>query len=198
MANVTDRLPQVSRELREAETQATTSTELARQSLNRAREDLNELRQTLARISEIGASFDRLAWQLSTLTLGTASEALRSGTGNRPLMALVERLTAMARQCAATVHSLEESVRQAVANVESLLALADHARRALERLAPALGALADAAAKASTRRPVPVTVVVEAAPSPAPAAASSADESLAEIVADGWPSLQRRGSGFKN
>lgn len=41
MANVTDRLPQVSRELREAETQATTSTELARQSLNRAREDLN-------------------------------------------------------------------------------------------------------------------------------------------------------------
>jgi methyl-accepting chemotaxis protein len=195
MANVTDRLPQVSRELREAETQATTSTELARQSLNRAREDLGELRQTLARISEIGASVDRLAWQLSTLTLGTASEALRAGAGGRPLMALVERLTAMARQCAATVHNLEESVRQAVANVESLLALADHARRALERLAPALGALADAAAKASAKRSVPVTVVIETAPAPTP---PPVEDSLAEIVADGWPTLQRRGSGFKN
>jgi ABC-type transporter Mla subunit MlaD len=197
MANVSDRLPQVSRELREAEAQATTSTEMARQSLNRAREDLGELKQTLARISEIGASFDRLAWQLSTLTLGTASEALRSGAAGRPLMALVERLTAMARQCAATVHSLEESVRAAVANVETLLTLADHARRALERLAPALGALADAAAKASTRRPVPVTVVVETAPPPVPAT-TTADDGLAEIVADGWPTLNARGSGFKN
>jgi methyl-accepting chemotaxis protein len=192
MANVTDRLPQVSRELREAEAQATNSTELARQSLNRAREDLSELRKTLGRISEIGASFDRLAWQLSTLTLGTTSEALRTGAAGRPLMSLVERLTAMARQCAATVHSLEESVRDAVANVESLLTLADHARRALERLAPALGALADAAAKASARKSV--TVVIETAPAPA---AAPAEDSLAEIVADGWPSLAR-GSGFKN
>jgi ABC-type transporter Mla subunit MlaD len=194
MANVSDRLPQVSRELREAEAQATNSTELARQSLNRAREDLAELRQTLARISAIGASFDRLAWQLSTLTLGTASEALRTDAAGRPLMSLVERLTAMARQCAATVHNLEESVRAAVANVESLLALADHARRALERLAPALGALADAAAKASARRTAPVAVVIEAPP----ARSNAAEDSLAEIVADGWPSLATRGSGFKN
>ena len=196
MANVTDRLPQVSRELREAETQATTSTELARQSLNRAREDLAELKKTLARISEIGASFDRLAWQLSTLTLGSASETLRDGAGGgRPLVALVERLTAMARQCSATVHNLEEHVRAAVSNVETLLTLADHARRALERLAPALGALADAAAKASVRRPVPVTVVIEAAPGAA--AAAVAEDPLSEIVADGWPALSK-GSGFKN
>jgi ABC-type transporter Mla subunit MlaD len=195
MANVTDRLPQVSRELREAETQATTSTELARQSLNRAREDLAELKKTLARITEIGASFDRLAWQLSTLTLGSASDALHSGASSRPLVALVERLTAMARQCSATVHHLEENVRAAVSNVETLLTLADHARRALERLAPALGALADAAAKASVRKPVPVTVVVEAAPGTS--AATAHEDALAEIVADGWPALSK-GSGFKN
>jgi ABC-type transporter Mla subunit MlaD len=197
MANVTDRLPQVSRELREAETQATTSTELARQSLNRAREDLAELKKTLARITEIGASFDRLAWQLSTLTLSSASEDLRNGAGGRPLVALVERLTAMARQCSATVHHLEDSVRAAVSNVETLLTLADHARRALERLAPALGALADAAAKASVRRPVPVTVVVDAGPGGTAAASAATEDPLSEIVADGWPTLSK-GSGFKN
>jgi ABC-type transporter Mla subunit MlaD len=197
MANVTDRLPQVSRELREAETQATTSTELARQSLNRAREDLAELKKTLARITEIGASFDRLAWQLSTLTLSSASEDLRNGAGGRPLVALVERLTAMARQCSATVHHLEDSVRAAVSNVETLLTLADHARRALERLAPALGALADAAAKASVRRPVPVTVVVDAVAGGTAAASAATEDPLSEIVADGWPTLSK-GSGFKN
>jgi ABC-type transporter Mla subunit MlaD len=193
MANVSDRLPQVSRELREAEAQATNSTELARQSLNRAREDLGELRQALTRISAIGASFDRLAWQLSTLTLGSASEPLRADPTGRPAASLVERLTAMARQCASTVHTLEDSVRNAVANVESLLALADNARRALERLAPALGALADAAAKASARRSTPDTAEVEAAPAP-----PSRDNSLAAIVADGWPTLSTRGNGFKN
>jgi len=76
-------------------------------------------------------------------------------------------------------------LEELMSNVESLLALADHARRALERLAPALGALADAAAKASVRKEV--TVVIETAPPPA----ASAEDSLAEIVADGWPSLAR-------
>src|SRR5882757_7549219 len=108
MGNVSDRLPQVSRELREAEAQATSSTELARQSLNRAREDLSELRQTLARITAIGTAFDRLAWQLSTLTLGSASEPLRTDPSGGPAISLVERLTAMARQCAATVQALED------------------------------------------------------------------------------------------
>jgi ABC-type transporter Mla subunit MlaD len=161
--------------------------------LTRAREDLGELRLTLTRITAIGASFDRLAWQLSTLTLGSASEPLRADPGGQPAVSLVERLTAMARQCAATVHALEDSVRSAVGNVESLLALADHARHALERLAPALGALADAAAKASARRSSPETAELEAAP-----ASNPREDSLAAIVADGWPALTTRGSGFKN
>jgi ABC-type transporter Mla subunit MlaD len=195
MANGPDRLPQVSRELREAETQATHSTELARQSLNRAREDLFELKQTLVRISQIGASFDQLAWQLTTFTLGAASDALRSGAAVPPLTPLVERLTDMARQCAATVHTLEESVRAAVTNVETLLALADHARRALERLAPALGALADAAAKASARRSMPVSAVAETGSDSGPSAAS---DPLGDIVAAGWPRLQPGKNGLKN
>jgi ABC-type transporter Mla subunit MlaD len=195
MANGPDRLPQVSRELREAETQATHSTELARQSLNRAREDLFELKQTLVRISQIGASFDQLAWQLSSLTLGAAADSLRSGAAGPPVTRLAERLTDMARQCATTVHALEDSVRAAVTNVETLLALADHARRALERLAPALGALADAAAKASARRSMAVSAVVETGPG---SGSSAPPDALGDAVSAGWPQLNTRKSDLKN
>src|SRR5205814_6559417 len=101
---------------------------------------------------------------------------------------------AMARQCAGLVRDLEASLEAAVTNVDSLIGLADEARQAVERLIPALGALAEASARASA--PTPVAVLVQ--PLPTVDGASEREDGLAEIVADGWPAPRDDRAKLKN
>jgi hypothetical protein len=174
--------------VREAEGTATDSAELANQNLARARAGLVSLRASLARIGELGAAFETLSWRLSTLSIGTATGALRGGPGARPMMDLVGRLAEMSRQCAATVRELESGVQSAVAGVDSLIGLADEARRSLEKLVPALDALARAATDAAASRPASMTLVMQAVPPPLPPAAIAEEKDpVAKLIAAGWP-----------
>jgi ABC-type transporter Mla subunit MlaD len=182
-------------ELRAAEARAADTAESAQQNLNRARAHVLQLREALARISEIGASFDRLAWQLSTVALGTAAEVQQDEPASRSLLTVIKRLAGMARECASTVRALEANLGEAVSSVETLIGLAEQARRALERLLPSVGALADAASKASARRSIPVTVVIDARPEAGDQPPKDAADQLAKLIADGWPG---RGRALKN
>jgi uncharacterized coiled-coil protein SlyX len=187
MSTPSDTLPKTPIDLRDAEGRAIDSAELARQDLNRARVDLLELKRTVARIAELGTTFARLAFRLTNLSLATTNQGMRLDPTSRALQTLVGRLEDMAHHCADTAQELDASVAAAVTSVDLLIELADQARRALEKLAPALDALASATSRASAPPSEPVALIVQQPTTTTTADAPTRTDRLADIIESGWP-----------
>jgi hypothetical protein len=147
-----ERLAKVSDDLREFEAQASVVSESARQSVARTRERLEALEQALTKLKMLATAFDMLAERLTALTSKAALEAPGTATAAQPFLMLVDQLINAARTCANAVRLLEVQVRSSAATAESIADITEKSQAALDRFAPALRTLADAAARTSEAR----------------------------------------------
>ncbi|HEY0706946.1 MAG TPA: hypothetical protein VGG33_09120 [Polyangia bacterium] len=188
-----DRLAKVSDDLREFEAQASLVSESARQSVARTRERLEALDQALTKLKMLATAFDMLAERLTALTSKAALEAPGTATAAQPFLLLVDQLIAAARTCASAVRHLEVQVRSSAATAESIADITEKSQAALDRFAPALRTLADAAARTSEVRPAAFPVVEQ----PSAPRRRKDDGPRGEI--DIWTALLRpSATGLKN
>jgi hypothetical protein len=146
--------------LHDAETEVTTSTDLARQHLARARAGLDELETAMGPLGTTAESLAQVSRDLADLVINTATAITRSGLAGRAFLPLVEQLAGLAQTSLTAVHDLRRAAGDGRTRVRNLAALAAHSQAALDRLGPALGTLTSAAAQATRTRAPAVEVVV--------------------------------------
>lgn len=188
-----DRLAKVSADLREFEAQASLVSESARLSVARTRERLEALDQALGKLKMLATAFDMLADRLTALTAKASAEAPKNGAAAQPFLQLVDQLITAARTCSMAVRHLETQVRSSASTAESIADITEKSQAVLDRFAPALRTLADAAARsAATPRAAATIVVVDGA--------SKLEDTIERQhgEADIWTALLRPAAGLKN
>jgi uncharacterized protein YukE len=189
-----DRLAKVSADLREFEAQAALVSESARLSVARTRERLEALDAALSKLKMLATAFDMLAERLTLLTAKATAEPAQNGAAAQPFLALVEQLINAARTCAMAVRHLETQVRSSASTAESIADITEKSQAVLDRFAPALRTLADAAARSASTRAAATTaatiVVVDGG--------STEPEPRTKGEADIWTALLRPAVGLKN
>jgi ABC-type transporter Mla subunit MlaD len=191
-----DRLAKVSADLREFEAQASLVSESARESVARTRERLEALDQALNKLKMLATAFDMLAERLTLLTAKASTEIATQGTAAQPFIQLVDQLINAARTCAMAVRHLEVQVRASASTAESIADITEKSQAVLERFAPALRTLADAAARSANARSGATIVVVDGGTSSNSNNTSGSDAVRGE--ADIWTALLRPAAGLKN
>jgi hypothetical protein len=188
-------LAKVSADLREFEAQAALVSESARLSVARTRERLEALDQALTKLKMLATAFDMLAERLTLLTAKASADSAQGGTAAQPFLVLVEQLITAARTCAMAVRHLETQVRSSASTAESIADITEKSQAVLDRFAPALRTLADAAARsANVRATAGATIVVVDGGSDEVPAATTGSKGEADI----WTALLRPANGLKN
>jgi uncharacterized protein YukE len=190
-----DRLAKVSADLREFEAQASVVSASARESVARTRERLEALDQALNKLKMLATAFDMLAERLTLLTAKASAEGNSQGSAAQPFLALVDQLITAARTCAMAVRHLEVQVRSSAATAESIADITEKSQAVLDRFAPALRTLADAAARSSNARAGATIVVVDG---PATPTTHKVESDAPRGEPDIWTALLRPASGLKN
>ena len=189
-----DRLAKVSADLREFEAQASIVSASARESVARTRERLGALDQALNKLKMLATAFDMLAERLTALTVKATNDAPSDGTAAQPFLALVDQLINAARTCAMAVRHLEVQVRASASTAESIADITEKSQAVLDRFAPALRTLADAAARSSSNRSTTILVV----DGPDGVNARGESDATPRGEADIWTALLRPPVGLKN
>jgi hypothetical protein len=140
----------------------------------------------------LATAFDMLAERLTLLTAKANADAPQNGTAAQPFLALVDQLINAARTCAMAVRHLETQVRSSASTAESIADITEKSQAVLDRFAPALRTLADAAARSANARTAAAAtiVVVDGGGEPV--------ETRAKGEADIWTALLRPQVGLKN